>query len=125
MEKWQLALDMLDETRSWGIEVPLAVADAGYGDAAAFRLGLTAGPADGPLCGRLVHGLLGRRRRGPGAAPRTRLSPPASTGSTDQNGPEVDRLQNYGPRSTRCRIRSKIIPLRPGTALWRGQVATW
>lgn len=40
MEKWQLALDMLDETRSWGVEVPLAISDAGYGDAAAFRLGL-------------------------------------------------------------------------------------
>ncbi|AJC53161.1 IS701 family transposase [Streptomyces sp. 769] len=40
VEKWQLALDMLDETRSWGIEVPLAIADAGYGDCAAFRLGL-------------------------------------------------------------------------------------
>ncbi|MFE9492663.1 MULTISPECIES: IS701 family transposase [unclassified Streptomyces] len=42
VEKWQLALDMLDETRSWGIGVPLAIADAGYGDAAAFRLGLQA-----------------------------------------------------------------------------------
>ncbi|TQF01962.1 IS701 family transposase [Kitasatospora acidiphila] len=40
VEKWQLALDMIDETRSWGVHVPLAVADAGYGDAAAFRLGL-------------------------------------------------------------------------------------
>lgn len=40
VEKWQSALDMIDETRSWGIEVPLVVADEGYGDAAAFRLGL-------------------------------------------------------------------------------------
>jgi SRSO17 transposase len=40
VEKWQLALDMIDETLSWGIDVPLVVADAGYGDAAAFRLGL-------------------------------------------------------------------------------------
>ncbi|WP_199839184.1 transposase, partial [Streptomyces sp. NRRL F-5122] len=42
VEKWQLALDMLDETRSWGIEVSLAIADAGYGDAAAFRHGVQA-----------------------------------------------------------------------------------
>ncbi|WP_417824619.1 IS701 family transposase [Streptomyces desertarenae] len=40
VEKWQLALDMIDETRSWGIGIPPVVADAGYGDAAAFRHGL-------------------------------------------------------------------------------------
>lgn len=40
VEKWQLALDMIDETRCWGVHVPLVIADAGYGDAAAFRLGL-------------------------------------------------------------------------------------
>ncbi|MFJ8787564.1 IS701 family transposase, partial [Streptomyces sp. NPDC102476] len=40
VEKWQLALDMIDETRSWGIDIPLVVTDAGYGDAAAFRHGL-------------------------------------------------------------------------------------
>ncbi|MEU0375647.1 IS701 family transposase [Streptomyces sp. NPDC006283] len=40
VEKWQLALDMIDETRCWGVEVPLVLADAGYGDSVAFRLGL-------------------------------------------------------------------------------------
>lgn len=40
VEKWQLALDMIDETRSLGIEVPQVIADGGYGDNAAFRLGL-------------------------------------------------------------------------------------
>ncbi|RNL71029.1 IS701 family transposase [Streptomyces sp. I6] len=40
VEKWQLALDMIDETRCWGVDVPLVVADGGYGDTAAFRLGL-------------------------------------------------------------------------------------
>lgn len=38
--KWQLALDMIDETRSWGIAVPMLIADAGYGDASPFRAGL-------------------------------------------------------------------------------------
>ena len=40
VEKWQLALDMIDEMRSWNVHVPLVLADAGYGDATAFRLGL-------------------------------------------------------------------------------------
>ncbi|SOD90548.1 IS701 family transposase [Streptomyces sp. Ag109_G2-15] len=40
VEEWQLALDMIDETRSWGIDIPLTVADGGHGDTAAFRLGL-------------------------------------------------------------------------------------
>ncbi|MFL9655499.1 transposase [Streptomyces sp. PB17] len=31
---------MPDETRSWGIDVPQVIADGGYGDTAAFRLGL-------------------------------------------------------------------------------------
>jgi SRSO17 transposase len=40
VEKWQLALDMLDELRSWGLCPPLVVADEGYGQDTAFRLGL-------------------------------------------------------------------------------------
>lgn len=41
-EKWRLALDMLDEiTDVWGLPRRPVVADAGYGDTTAFRLGLT------------------------------------------------------------------------------------
>lgn len=39
--KWRLALDMLDELSCWGLDPPLVVADEGYGQDAAFRLGLT------------------------------------------------------------------------------------
>jgi SRSO17 transposase len=38
--KWQLALEMLDELRSWGLETPPIVADAGYGEITAFRTAL-------------------------------------------------------------------------------------
>src|SRR3712207_3484556 len=40
-EKWRLALDKLDELAGWGLTPPLVVADAGYGDNAEFRDGLT------------------------------------------------------------------------------------
>jgi SRSO17 transposase len=38
--KWQLALDMLDELGRWELAPPVVVADAGYGESGAFRLGL-------------------------------------------------------------------------------------
>jgi SRSO17 transposase len=41
-EKWRLALDMLDELAGWGLAPPVVVADAGYGESAAFRDGLSA-----------------------------------------------------------------------------------
>jgi SRSO17 transposase len=40
--KWQQALEMLDELAAWGQVPPLVVADAGYGDVTALRLGLSA-----------------------------------------------------------------------------------
>jgi len=36
----RLALDSLDEMHAWGVRVPLALADAGYGDCFEFRQGL-------------------------------------------------------------------------------------
>jgi SRSO17 transposase len=35
--KWQLAVDMIDELRGWGLAPPLLCADAGYGEITAFR----------------------------------------------------------------------------------------
>jgi SRSO17 transposase len=39
--KWRMALEMIDELAGWGHLPPLVVADAGYGQIAAFRLALT------------------------------------------------------------------------------------
>ncbi|BCW44872.1 hypothetical protein StoSoilB5_20560 [Arthrobacter sp. StoSoilB5] len=39
--QWELALEMSDELAHWGRKCPVAVADAGYGDNALFRLELT------------------------------------------------------------------------------------
>jgi SRSO17 transposase len=38
--KWQLAIEMLDELRGWGLSAPVICADAGYGDNAHFRAAL-------------------------------------------------------------------------------------
>ncbi|MFF4406018.1 IS701 family transposase [Streptomyces sp. NPDC001404] len=40
VEKWQLALDMIDEVSSWNLRPSLVMADAEYGDSAAFRQNL-------------------------------------------------------------------------------------
>ena len=39
--KWLMALEMLDELAGWGLHPPLLTADAGYGQVAEFRQGLT------------------------------------------------------------------------------------
>ena len=41
-KKWQLALEMIDEVRGWGLADRTVVADAGYGDATEFRDALEA-----------------------------------------------------------------------------------
>jgi SRSO17 transposase len=40
VEKWRLALEMIDELREWGIEPPVVVGDGAYGDITEFRTGL-------------------------------------------------------------------------------------
>jgi SRSO17 transposase len=39
--KWVIALEMLDELAGWGLTPPVLAADAGYGQVAEFRQGLT------------------------------------------------------------------------------------
>lgn len=36
-KKWELALEMIDQARGWGLAERIIVADAGYGDVTAFR----------------------------------------------------------------------------------------
>jgi SRSO17 transposase len=38
--KWELALELIDELRDWGLEPPVISADAGFGDITEFRQGL-------------------------------------------------------------------------------------
>lgn len=40
VEKWRLALEMIDELRAWGLEPPVILADGAYGDITEFRSGL-------------------------------------------------------------------------------------
>lgn len=40
LEKWRLALGMLDERKEWGLDGKIVLADSGYGDCREFRLGL-------------------------------------------------------------------------------------
>ena len=40
VEKWRLALEMIDELCSWGLEPPIMLGDGAYGDITEFRSGL-------------------------------------------------------------------------------------
>jgi hypothetical protein len=82
-EKWRLALDMLDELAGWELTPPLVVADAGYGNSAEFRDGITRGHAPG-RAGPAGQDPLADRTR----LPRTEDRP----GPGPLRGPHQDRL---------------------------------
>src|SRR4051812_1148713 len=75
-EKWRLALDMIDELAGWGLAPPVVVADAGYGDSAEFRDGLT---SRGRAWGGQGQGGLGAHAEGalPAGGPAPRPGRPA------------------------------------------------
>ena len=85
-QKWQLALDMLDELAGWGLVPPVVVADAGYGDVGEFRLGLERARAGLRGAGQGHHQRLprggrarGRRPTPGGAAARGRATATAAS----------------------------------------------
>ena len=80
-EKWRLALDMLDQARTWGLADRVVVADAGYGQNHHFRDGLTERGLDYVVAvrgdlnahpGDAVPRTGERGRRGPAPQPRYR-----------------------------------------------------
>src|SRR3954451_5486205 len=96
-EKWRLALDMIDELAGWGLAAPVVVVDAGYGDIAEFRDGLSARGRAWVVWGR--GGLwVGQVRGVP--------SPPAE-------GPVPARVPTSGRgRPSRPRYRTPPVALR-------------
>lgn len=125
-EKWRLALDSLDELHAWGVRVPLALADAGYGDCFEFRLGLqerglsylvgvtgtmTAHPADAR---RVQPPYLGRGRVAGAAYPDKPLSVAALATAA---GAKAARTVSWGEGSKtkggRMRtLRSRFLAIR-------------
>jgi SRSO17 transposase len=83
--KWEMAIEMIDELIEWGRTAPAAVADAGYGDATAFRLALTGRGID------YVVAVKGATSAYPGDAV------PEIAAYTGRGRPPTSR---YGPHST-------------------------
>jgi SRSO17 transposase len=76
-KKWELALDLIDQARAWGLPDRLVLADADYGDRGEFRTGLEQrglSYAVGITSQLVVWAQPPRprvpRRRGPGPAPK-------------------------------------------------------
>lgn len=69
--KWRLALAMIDELREWGLEPPVVLGDAAYGDITELRLGLQQREVDYVLdvkgsTSALPESAEPKRPRGPG-----------------------------------------------------------
>ncbi|MFE7545660.1 transposase [Streptomyces platensis] len=101
VEKWQLALDVIDETRPWGTDVPLVVADAGY---APPPSGTQPALRDGSLHhGAAAHPRLRRPRLlhppAPGPIPKTEPLPGRPRAPVTPHG--LDRRRPHlSPRHT-------------------------
>jgi SRSO17 transposase len=133
-EKWRLALDMLDEilghegAGGWGLAKRPVIADAGYGDATGFRLGLagrglsyvvavkaaiTAYPAD--AVPELLPYTPGRGRR---PVPRYREAPATLKGLVIAAGRAAGKrvIWRHGSRTTPVNptavMRSRFVALR-------------
>jgi SRSO17 transposase len=84
--KWKLALDMVDELVGWGLEPPVVLGDAAYGDITEFRLGLARREIRYVLDVKGTTSALpeqarplARRKPGPGRPPSPRYRRPFSS----------------------------------------------
>ncbi|MGW6413403.1 transposase, partial [Streptomyces vinaceus] len=98
---------MIGETRSWGVDVPLVLADAGYGDAVAFRLGLNqrgphyvVGISTTPTAHRAAGGPVTPPCSGIGRRPAARYPDPARGVKALVNAPAELVLTHFQCRAT-------------------------
>ena len=73
VEKWRLALEMIDQLTGWGIKPPVVLGDGAYGDITELRTGLE--ERDGSS-----RPLGSRRRMWPSSVERTRVASSARMG---------------------------------------------
>lgn len=129
-EKWRLALDLIDEARSWGLVEKVAVADCGYGQIHPFREGLAERGLDYVVAVRgdlsAVSGAAvpeaPRRRRGAGAPclPRYREAARSLKDLVMERGRSALRRCTWR-RGSRAALRSRFIVMevRPAGAAAR------
>jgi SRSO17 transposase len=114
-EKWRLALDMIDELAGWGLAPPVVVSDAGYGDIAEFRDGLS---ARGRAWVVQVQGVLGAYAEG---------AVPARVPTAGRGRPSRPRY-----RTAPVALRAQVLAAgraAAGQLTWRdgsrGRLASW
>ncbi len=79
--KWQLAPEMIDELRSWGLVRPLLVGDAGYGEIGYFRTGSPSDRFRTPCRRQGSKGVMNSRFAARSVRPANRNLPKIADGS--------------------------------------------
>lgn len=120
IEKWQLAIDMIDELVCWGLDPPVVVADEGYGQDGAFRLALDERGIGYVVGVRSDTALLPERAQRTAAAyrgsgrrpvPRYRDAPSSAAALVAAAGARVARTVTWR-QGSKGPLRSRFVALR-------------